>query len=196
MAPSRSTHANLTANNKMELAETGPPVRMFHPSSASPSAHPQQQQQQQQQPQSPYRFGAPDSRASYSERRVMGSSSVRSTAHNHPSGSSGPNGAWHSSHHQDAKSGRSFSSGLAALSRSNGSLAVSNPSSAGSNSPANETDANGNSKPRSRTQVRLHLSFSLSLSESENLFRPTTPSHSINFSVWGYQSDQKCTSYP
>lgn len=153
MAPSRSAHANLTANNKMELVssgEPGPPVRMFHPSNAPPSAHPQQQQQQ---PQSPYRFGAPDSRASYSERRVMGSNSVRSTAHNHPSGSSGANGPWHSNHHPDAKSGRSFSSGLAALSRSNGSLAVSNSSSAGSNSSSNDTDANGNSKPRSRTQV-------------------------------------------
>lgn len=156
MAPSRSAHANLTANNKMELvsaAEPGPPARMFHPSNVPPSNHPQQQQPQQQQPSSPYRFGAPDSRASYSERRVMGSSSVRSTAHNHPSGSSGVNGPWHSNHQPDTKSGRSFSSGLAALSRSNGSLAVSNSSSTGSNSPSNETDANGNSKPRSRTQV-------------------------------------------
>lgn len=141
----------------MELATAGesagpPGHRMFHPPSSS-MAHPQQQPQQ-------HRFGAPDSRASYSERRMMGTgaagSNGRSTSHNHPSNSPSNGQPWTSSsnHHPDVKSGgRSFSSGMSALSRSNGSLA--NSSSAGSNSPANDTDANGNSKTRSRTQVRL-----------------------------------------
>lgn len=134
MAPSRPTHAT---SNKEMAADSGQ-SRMYHPNNTT-QIHPQQQQPP---PPSSYRFGAPDSRASYSERRV----NVRSsTSHNHPS--------WHNPHNVEIKSGRSFSS-AAPLSRSNGSLAAAASSSAGSNSPANEpTDSNGNSKSRSRTQV-------------------------------------------
>lgn len=171
MAPSRSATANLTINNKMELVsagESGPPSRMFHPSNAPQSSHHSQQQQQQQpQSQSPYRFGAPDSRASYREQRGMGLNSGRSmTAHNHPSGSatssSAAAGPWHPTNNHQAgaesgpKPGRSFSTGMASLSRSNGSLAgtANNSIHPAANT---ETDANGNSKTRSRTQVRLQL---------------------------------------
>lgn len=171
MAPSRSATANLTINNKMELVsagESGPPSRMFHPSNAPQSSHHSQQQQQQQpQSQSPYRFGAPDSRASYREQRGMGLNSGRSmTAHNHPSGSAASSsaaaGPWHPTNNHQAgaesgpKPGRSFSTGMASLSRSNGSLAgtANNSIHPAANT---ETDANGNSKTRSRTQVRLQL---------------------------------------
>lgn len=164
MAPSRSATANLMANNKMELVSPGesvPPARMFHPSNAPQSSHHPQQPQSQ----SPYRFGAPDSRASYREQR--GINSGRSvTAHNHPSASAvgSSAGPWHStSNHQAGaesgpKPGRSFSSGMASLSRSNGSLAgtANNSIHPAANT---ETDANGNSKPRSRTQVRLRISL-------------------------------------
>lgn len=126
MAPSRSQQ-----HSKMDLVT----------SSSSGGGQPQPQQQPQY---SSHRFGGPDSRASYSERRLMQHSASVRTAHNHHS----PSG-WH--HHQQQQAhhnpGRSsFNAGLAALSRSNGSLA--------------EKDPNGNNggignKPRSRTQVRL-----------------------------------------
>ncbi|XP_057379207.1 signal-induced proliferation-associated 1-like protein 1 [Daphnia carinata] len=178
MAPSRSATANLTINNKMEFVsagESGPPTRMFHPSNAPQTSHhsqQQQQQQQQQQPQSPYRFGAPDSRASYSERRVGINSGRSMTAHNHPSATGSSSAAaglpWHPTNNHQAgaesqgpKPGRSFSSGMASLSRSNGSLAGTANNSI---HPAanNETDANGNSKPRSRTQTPGNFGCALS----------------------------------
>ena len=149
MAPSRSAHRNLTADRlaKMELVSdqqqqqhnqnetnstaTSSPATRFQTSSSSG---------QPQQPQSPFRFGAPDSRASYSERRLMNhSSSVRSTtAHNHPLGGQ-------QQQQQQPQPWGSGQHGLAALSRSNGSLAP---------AEAKETIGSGSSnKPRSRTQV-------------------------------------------
>ena len=89
-----------------------------------------------------YRFGSPDTRASYSERRLM---SVRPTSHNHPSHHS-QNGGWNGGD-------KSPSSGLlASLSRSNGSLATATLS--------DPLDPNGNHRnklqqpARSRAQVR------------------------------------------
>jgi hypothetical protein len=173
MAPSRSTHRNLTADRlaKMELGsgqqqqhhsqnETSSSPARFQPAS---SGQPQQQQPQPQSSSSsssasssPFRFGAPDSRASYSERRLMNhSSSVRSTTtHNHPLGNGQKqqqqqhqHQSWGSGSHHTSSDGRSFNNaGLTALSRSNGSLAPS------------DKDANS-SKPRSRTQVRKMKSF-------------------------------------
>ena len=163
MAPSRSTHRNLTADRlaKMELgsgqqqqqhsqSETSSSPARFQPaSSGQPQQPPQSSSSSSSSSSSPFRFGAPDSRASYSERRLMNhSSSVRSTtAHNHPLGNGHQqqqhqHQSWGSGSHHTSSEGRSFNNaGLTALSRSNGSLAPS------------DKDASS-SKPRSRTQVR------------------------------------------
>ena len=132
MAPSRSTQ-NLIS--KMELAskntnDTKMSPRYYPAPDSSPNSNGNNG--------GGYRFGTPDTRASYSERRLM---SVRRTAHNHPSpvaSGAACNG--------NEKSGRCMSVSLAALSRSNGSLAA-------------DADSNGNtnSKLRSRTQVLLFV---------------------------------------
>ena len=83
-----------------------------------------------------YRFGAPDARASYSERRLMNAR----TAHSHPSAASS---IMNGSVRNGAGSGNG-SVNMATLSRSNGSLA--NP----------DTDANGNTKHKTRTQVPFY----------------------------------------
>lgn len=115
-------------------------------------------QQQPQQTAQQHRFGGPDSRASFSERRLMQHSASLRTAHNHPQSSSG--GHWQQHHQSDPHGGRSFQNpaGLSALSRSNGSLAASNhqPNELTVHHQHHSKDTNGNSsqgKPRSRTQV-------------------------------------------
>ena len=125
------------------------PARFQPASSGQPQQPPQSSSSSSSSSSSPFRFGAPDSRASYSERRLMNhSSSVRSTtAHNHPLGNGHQqqqhqHQSWGSGSHHTSSEGRSFNNaGLTALSRSNGSLAPS------------DKDASS-SKPRSRTQVR------------------------------------------
>ena len=123
MAPSRSGH-----NSKMDGGDRA----LFQQ---------QPQQAQQQTPSAGYhRFGPPDSRASYSERRLVQHGGR--TAHSHPWSQQQQQ---HHANSDGTKTGRSFSVAMSALSRSNGSLAVN-----GLNEP---TDANGNSKLRPRTQV-------------------------------------------
>jgi len=100
-----------------------------------------------------YRFGSPDTRASYSERRLM---SVRPTSHNHPSHHS-QNGGWNGAD-KSPSTGRCI--GLASLSRSNGSLATA------AATLSDPLDPNGNHRnklqqsARSRTQVRRLLPIS------------------------------------
>jgi len=146
MAPSRSKQQR-SNSNKMELVSNSSgsreqPVQLTR-------FQPQQQQPSQQQ--GFHRFGGPDTRASYSERRLMQHGAGLRTSHNHPSSG----GHWQQPEKQMAGPGRPFhnSGAIASLSRSNGSLASAEQQN-------HVKDSNGNTnhgKPRSKTQVILEL---------------------------------------